>query len=232
MNVVITGANRGLGLELARAYVGRGDVVIAGCRKPAGADALRRLTPHVSEVDMESDSSIAAFASTAESLGPVDVLVNNAGLDATAFGVPDGERDVLVLSAENLRRQLQVNAVGPMLLARALVPSLRESGNGRIVNMTSQVGSMVVSASMGRDVGYATSKAALNMITVKLAWRLRGDGIIAVAMHPGHLRTDMGGPAAAGDPAEAAAQIVKLVDSLTLEESGTFLLPDGSLHPW
>jgi NAD(P)-dependent dehydrogenase (short-subunit alcohol dehydrogenase family) len=232
VNVVVTGANRGLGLELTRAWAGRGDTVVAGCRDPDGARVLRGLTPHAHAVDMESEASIATFASAAAAHGPVDVLVNNAGLDATGFGVPDGERDVLTLSADNVLREMAVNALGPMLLTRALLPAVRASDNGRIVNVTSQVASMEVAARMGRDIGYTTSKAALNMISVKLAARLRADGITVIALHPGYLRTDMGGPSADLDPADAAAAIVRLVDGLTVEQSGRFLRWDGTVHPW
>jgi NAD(P)-dependent dehydrogenase (short-subunit alcohol dehydrogenase family) len=119
-----------------------------------------------------------------------------------------------------------------MLLARGLLPALRRSGRPRIVNVSSQVGSMVVGSHIGRDVGYGASKAALNMVTIKLASRLRDDGVIAVALHPGYLRTSMGGANADLDPADAAEQITDLIDELTMEQSGTFLRWDGSEHPW
>lgn len=232
MNVVITGANRGLGLELARAYARRGDTVIAGCRNPHGAGGLDAVTSHVYAADMADDASVSAFAAAAAAVGPIDVLINNAGTDATAFGVPDGERDVMVLTGAAFLAEMQVNAVSPMLLARALVPALKASGRGRIVNVSSQVGSMEISRRMGRDVGYCASKAALNMITVKQAVKLAADGIVSIALHPGYLRTDMGGPTADLDPGDAAAQIVALIDGLGPDQSGQFLRWDGSIHPW
>jgi NAD(P)-dependent dehydrogenase (short-subunit alcohol dehydrogenase family) len=230
--VVITGANRGIGLELARVYASRGDEVWGGCRRPDSADELRELTGHVVELDMASESSIESFAAA---LGDsaVDVLINNAGVDARALGVPDTERDVLQLGVEPFLGEFRVNALGPMLLTRALLAPLRNADGARIVNVSSTVGSMEVAAAIGRDVGYVVSKAALNMITVKLAAHLRDDGIIAVALHPGLLRTAMGTPRAnLEDPAPAAAEIVALVDSLTPAESGSFLHRDGSVHPW
>ena len=233
--IVITGANRGLGLELTRVYVERGDEVIAACRRPGGADELCALTDRVHQLDTGDEASIDALGA-ALAFETVDVLYNNAGLDARAFGVPDGERDVLTLSATHFEQEMRVNAVGPMLLARALLGALRRAQHARIVNVSSQIGSMVVSAAMGRDVGYAASKAALNMITVKLAWRLRADAITAVAVHPGYLRTAMGagrlGAGADLEAADAAASIVALVDSLTPEHSGRFYRWDGSEHPW
>jgi NAD(P)-dependent dehydrogenase (short-subunit alcohol dehydrogenase family) len=229
--VVITGANRGLGLELARAYASRGDKVIAGCRMPSTATELAAVTPHVHPLDVGDERSINAFV-TAFGDRTVDILINNAGIDARNLGVADGDRDVLTQSGDHVLDQIRVNAVGPMLVARGLVANLRRSDSPRIVNVSSQVGSMVVGAGMGRDVGYAVSKAALNMITVKLAARLTDDGIIALALHPGYLRTQMGGASAPLGPDQSAAEIVQLVDSLTIEDSGSFRRWDGTEHPW
>lgn len=229
--VVITGANRGLGLELARAFTARGDTVIAGCRDPGAAIELRSISPHVVGVDMGDGASIDAFAA---SIGdrPVDIVINNAGLDARGLGAADGERDVLAQPVEHFMGQIRVNTWGPLQLVRGLLPNLRAAPNGRIVNVSSQVGSMEVGARIGRDVGYSVSKAALNMVTVKLASRLRDDGVIVIALHPGHLRTDMGGAAATMDPVDAAAAIVELIAGLTLDDSGTFQRWDGTIHPW
>jgi NAD(P)-dependent dehydrogenase (short-subunit alcohol dehydrogenase family) len=230
--VVITGANRGLGLELARVYAQRGDEVVAGCRRPDGADELRRLTARVHPLDVASEDSIERFAA-ATGDSPVDVLINNAGIDGRALGVPDDERDVLQLGGDDFLAEIRVNALGPMLLSRHLLASLRRSARARIVNVSSTVGSMEVAASVGRDVGYVTSKAALNMITIKLAQRLREDGIVAVAVHPGVLKTALASPRLeAEDPAVGAAELVALIDRLTLAQSGSFLRRDGSIHPW
>jgi NAD(P)-dependent dehydrogenase (short-subunit alcohol dehydrogenase family) len=229
--VVITGANRGLGLELTRVYSQRGDRVIAGCRNPGAAAELANLTEHVLAVDTGNEPSIAAFVG---SIGDqvVDVVVNNAGIDARNLGAADGERDVLTQSSEHLMGQIRVNAVGPWLLSRSLLPQLRRSSHPRIVNVTSQIGSMEVSQRIGRDVGYAVSKAALNMITIKLAARLRDEGIVAIVLHPGFLRTEMGGSAATMDPQDAAREIVATIDGLTIEDTGTFRRWDGTVHPW
>ncbi len=229
--VVITGANRGLGLELARVYAGRGDRVIAGCRIPGTADELARLTEHVHALDMGDEQSIAGFiAAIGEQ--PVDIVVNNAGIDARNLGAADSERDVLTQTPQQLIGQIEVNAVGPWLLSRGLLPHLRRSDRPRIANVTSQIGSMEVSQRIGRDVGYAVSKAALNMITVKLAARLRDEGIIAILIHPGFLRTDMGGSAATMEPADAARQIVGTIDGLSIADTGSFRRWDGTVHPW
>jgi NAD(P)-dependent dehydrogenase (short-subunit alcohol dehydrogenase family) len=230
--VVITGANRGLGLALARRHAERGDDVWAGCRRPADAAELGELTDHVHQLDVASEASIAQFAAAVGD-APVDVLYNNAGIDARVLGVPDDERDVLQLGAPQFLDEIRVNALGPMLVARALLDPLRAADRPRIVNVSSMVGSMEVAAHVGRDVGYVTSKAALNMITVKLAGRLRDDGVIAVALHPGILLTALATPRGPHeDPALAAGEIVALVDGLSLDDSGRFVNRDGTTHPW
>ena len=229
--VVITGANRGLGLELARQHSERGDEVWAGCRRPDDAAELGDLTAHIEQVDMASEESIERFA---DSLGPapIDVLYNNAGIDARSLGVDDGARDVLQLSGDHFLDEMRVNAVGPMLLARALLDRLTASDNPRIVNVTSQVGSMEVAHNIGRDIGYVSSKAALNMISVRQSVHLRDAGIVVIALHPGHLKTDMGGERADLTTADGATGILALVDGLTMADSGTFRRWDGSVHPW
>jgi NAD(P)-dependent dehydrogenase (short-subunit alcohol dehydrogenase family) len=229
--VVITGANRGLGLELARTFAAAGAEVWAGCRRPGEATELREVTDHVHLLDLASEESIAGFAAALPDEA-IDVLVNNGGVDARSFGVPDAERDVLQLSSEHFLEELRINALGPLLLTRAVLDRLRAADRPRIVNVSSQVGSMEVAARTGRDIGYTASKAALNMISVKLAMRLRDEKVVAIALHPGFLRTEMGGERADLDPAEAAADIVRLIDGLTLDQSGQFLRWDGTVHPW
>lgn len=229
--IVLTGANRGLGLELARAFAGRGDTVIAGCRNPSAATDLQAVTPHVHAIDLGDDASIAAFAAAAGDR-QVDVVINNAAIDARNLGAADGERDVLVQPYDHFIGEIAVNTWGPLALVRGLLPNLRASGNGRIVNVSSQVGSMEVGATMGRDLGYSVSKAALNMVTVKLAMRLRDEGITAIALHPGYMNTAMGGANAPMQPADAAAAIASVVDGLTIADTGTFKRWDGTTHPW
>ena len=227
--IVVTGANRGLGLELTRQHAARGDEVWAGCRRPEEATELRSVTPHVLPIDMASEDSIAAFAQALGS-GPIDVLYNNAGIDARAVGVHDSARDVLQISGEHFLEVMRVNAVGPMLLTRAVLDRLIASARPRVVNVSSQAGSMEVAHTLGRDVSYDASKAALNMVGVRQSVHL--PEVIVVAMHPGFLKTDMGGSRADLPTEEGAAGVVATVDRLTLDDSGTFLRWDGSVHPW
>ena len=229
--IAITGANRGLGLELSRVFAGRGDTVIAGCRNPSSAGELAAVASSVYPVDVGDELSIVEFAAA---IGdpPIAVLINNAGIDARTLGASDAERDVLIQSGDQFMGQIKVNSLGPLLVSRALLPNLRQSTNARIVNVSSQIGSMTIAGSMGRDVGYAASKASLNMVTIKLATRLRDDGITVIAIHPGHLRTDMGGAAAAMETSQGATAIAEMIDELTIDDTSTFRRWDGSTHPW
>ena len=194
----------------------------------------RRLAAIAAEVlplDVGDEASIDAFVAAIGDR-PIDVLVNNAGIDARNLGASNEERNVFDQTAEQFMGQIQVNALGPMLLTRALAANLRRADRPRVVNMSSQIGSMEVGQRIGRDVGYAASKAALNMVTIKLGAALRDDGVICVVLHPGHLRTDMGGPAAALDADDAARRITDLIESLTMDDTITFRRWDGSVHPW
>ncbi len=228
--VVITGANRGLGLDLVRAYVADGHEVVAGCRRPADAVDLAASGAEVHALDAGEAGSIAAFAAAVGDR-PVAVLVNNAGIDARALGVADDARDALQLDGEVFLDVMRVNTVGPMLLTRALVTNLKAAG-GKVVNISSQVGSMEVGRTMGRDVSYVASKAALNMVTLKFAQLLTPADVTVASMHPGWLRTEMGGSSATLDPADAAKQIVATIAGLTVDRSPAFVQWDGTDHPW
>jgi NAD(P)-dependent dehydrogenase (short-subunit alcohol dehydrogenase family) len=228
--VVITGANRGLGLALAKQHLAHGATVIGGCRNPSAAQELTSAGAEVLPLDTGSGASIAAFG---KAIGdrPIDVLYNNAGIDARAVGADDGARSALDVTEHQFRTVMDVNVLGPLLVVQALVDNLR-SAKGTIINVSSQVGSIEVAQRIGRDVSYNSSKAALNMLTLKQSQVLRADGVTVIAVHPGWVRSDMGGPTATLDPAESAAGLVTLVDKLTIEETGSFLQWDGSTHCW
>ncbi len=228
--VVITGAARGLGLALLRAYRAQGDAVVGGCRRPETADALRSLGAEVVQLDMADAASISGFA-RAVGARPVDILINCAGIDPRDAGAPENARSALDLSGEQFDRVMRVNVTGPLLLVQELVGGLR-AAKGKVVNISSQIGSMEVARTIGRDVAYAASKAALNMVTIKQSQVLSTDGVTVIAMHPGWLKTDMGGAGAALDPDETAPLILATIDSLSPEQTGQFLRWDGSAHPW
>lgn len=228
--VVITGANRGLGLALARQYISKGATVIGGCRNSSAATDLVEAGAEVHELDMGSGQSIAAFGAAVAGR-PVDVLYNNAGIDARAVGAADNARGALDLTEDQFRAVMDVNVLGPMLMVQALAANLDEA-DGTVVNVSSQVGSIEVAHRIGSDIAYTTSKAALNMLTVKQSQVLRPNSITVIALHPGWLRSDMGGSRADLEPAVAAESIAGVVEGLSLEHTGSFLRWDGSKHPW
>jgi NAD(P)-dependent dehydrogenase (short-subunit alcohol dehydrogenase family) len=228
--VVITGANRGLGLALAQQHLAQGATVIGGCRNPSAATTLTEAGAEVLQLDTGSGESIAAFGAAVGDR-PVDLLYNNAGIDARAVGADDGARGALDITEAQFRSVMDVNVLGPLLVVQSLAANLQAAG-GKIVNISSQVGSIQVAQRIGRDVSYNSSKAALNMLTIKQSQVLRPLGVTVIAIHPGWVRSDMGGSGADLDPAESAAGIVKLVDNLTLDQTGSFFQWDGTIHPW
>ncbi len=229
-NVVITGANRGLGLALARLYTAQGATVIGGCRNPSAADQLREAGAEVHAFDAGSGESVATFAAQIGDR-PVDLLFNNAGIDARAVGAEEAARSALELTEAQFRSVMDVNVIGPFLLVKALAANLGAAG-GTVVNVSSQVGSIEVAHRIGSDASYTTSKAALNMLTLKQSQALRPAGVTVIALHPGWVRSDMGGPRATLEPVDSATSIVGVVGNLTIENTGSFLQWDGTVHPW
>lgn len=232
--VVITGANRGLGLELARQCAARGDRVWAGCRSPDSAGELRALEGvEILALDVADPDGISAFGeAVAARCEGVDLLINNAGANGTVFGADVEKSGVLELAPEHFRVQMEVNAVGPMLVTRALLPLLRKGRSPVVANMSSQLGSMALGAQMLRDIGYNASKAALNMISVALAGTLGPEGTVVVAVHPGWVQTDMGGSEAALKTEASARGVLETLAGLSSSDNGCFLCWDGSSHPW
>jgi NAD(P)-dependent dehydrogenase (short-subunit alcohol dehydrogenase family) len=217
--IVVTGASRGIGREVVRQFVAAGDTVLQTSRGPtepeAGAVLLR--------LDVADPGSIAAFAGeVSERYGRVDVLVNNAAIHYDTWQSA-ARADLGVV-----REALETNLLGAWALTQALLPALRRSGHGRIVNVSSEAGSL---ASMGGGTpAYAVSKAALNALTRMLAAELREDRILVYAICPGWVATDMGGPG--GRPvAEGAAGIVWAADLPDDGPSGGFFR-DGRPLPW
>jgi NAD(P)-dependent dehydrogenase (short-subunit alcohol dehydrogenase family) len=228
--VVISGANRGLGLEFARQYAARGARVYAGARDPARASELNaaatdsdgRLTVH--RLDVGSDASVSAFAAVVDT-NPVDVLIANAGV----FGGDRQHRLGEVSSAEFLDT-LNVNTVGPVRLANALIRNLRAGKEKKLIAVTSGMGSIAETG--GGYLAYRASKAGLNMIWAALAKDLAEDGIVCVPMSPGWARTDMGGEGAPQAVDETVRQMIARIDEYGPEHSGRFLGFSGREVPW
>ncbi|QSX28597.1 SDR family oxidoreductase [Shewanella cyperi] len=227
-SVLITGANRGIGLALTRVYLEAGSDVIACCRHPYDAKELQSLLDEhegleVFELDVTSAESIAALAE--DLVGrPLNLIINNAGV----YG-PNGVCIGNTPAAEWLK-VFEVNSIAPMKMVEALLPNLM-AARGTVANMSSKMGSMADNDS-GRAYIYRSSKAALNAVTKSLAIDLTDKGIIAVALHPGWVQTEMGGPNAPLESKASAAGLKRLLDGLSLVDSGGFYDFQGNKVPW
>ena len=226
MRFVVTGANRGIGLEFVKQLTERGEEVDAAARDPDDAAELRALVRpgvrlSIHRLDVVDDVSVHTFAEALPP-GPVDVLVNNAGVSGVKGGEPIDPADIL--------RVFDVNAVGTLRVVRALLPRLRAGKTRKIVNLTSHLGS-IADASGGR-YAYRLSKAALNMATRLLAEDLRGEGFLTVALHPGWVQTRMGGSAAPVPPEQSIRGMLRIVDGLKPEQSGRVFDFQGRELPW
>jgi NAD(P)-dependent dehydrogenase (short-subunit alcohol dehydrogenase family) len=186
----------------------------------------------VRRLDVADGEAVRQFAAAVASAGDIDVLINAAGIDARALGAAPDQRGPFEIDVEHFMGEVRVNAAGPMLITRALLPQLIHSRPARVVNLSSRLASMAVGAELCWDIGYNASKAALNAVTVRTARLLASTGVIVVAIHPGWVRTGMGGPEATLSPEEAADQLIKTIDALTAEHSGMFLDQNGIPHPW
>ena len=233
--ILITGANRGLGLELTRQYLERGDQVVAASRQPEAArelQALRRQYPErliLLALDVTDDASIAAAAqAAAQAVEGLEVLINNAGVYQP--GVGEAQR-LGQLTAADAAETFLVNAVGPLLVTQALLPLLRAGRKGRIVSISSGLGSLTWKAS-GDPYHYSASKAALNMYMRSLAAEVGHQGLISVIVDPGWMRTGMGGDHAAQDPTDSARGIIRLAEQLHAEENGGFVTWQNQPVPW
>jgi NAD(P)-dependent dehydrogenase (short-subunit alcohol dehydrogenase family) len=228
--VLITGANRGLGLEFARQYAAAGWRVLACCREAGKAAELRgvadasagRVTLH--GLDVSDHGRIAALAAELKDTA-IDVLLNNAGVygpKSARFGQLDYAGWANVLA---------VNVLAPVRMAECFVEHVARSQRKTMVCLSSLLGSIGANDG-GRHYPYRTSKAALNMAVKCMAVDLRDRGVIAVVVHPGWVRTDMGGPNADLAPQESIAGLVKVIDRLGPSDSGRFWNYDGSELPW
>jgi NAD(P)-dependent dehydrogenase (short-subunit alcohol dehydrogenase family) len=221
--VLITGANRGLGLAFAKVYAQRGDKVIATVRDVHAAPAELRGMARVLPLEVTDEASIGRLAAELRGEG-LDVLVNNAG-------VMGDDPKVGQLSFTAFARVFSANAYGPAMLTQALLPNLRSGSGKLVVNVSSELGS-IDHATPGFSYAYNASKAALNMISARLAKDLSGDRIIVASFCPGWNKTDMGGDQAPLDPFESITRLVGVASKLTLAQSGGYYRIDGSTIPW
>lgn len=230
-SILITGANRGIGLALTRQYAQSGWRVYACCRSPENAHELNKIVSeangqvsiHVLDIcnDLQRDSLAAQLRDT-----PIDILFNNAGIygdwDYQGFGRTD--------TAE-WQQVFLTNVIAPMKMMEAFAGSVAASEHKVIANMTSKMGSMTDNGSGGSYL-YRSGKAALNAVSVSAARDLKQQGITVVVLHPGWVRTEMGGPHGELSTEACAMALQRNLSTLTPEDSGRFIDIDGSTIPW
>ncbi len=216
---LVTGANRGIGLEICKQLKQRGDDVIAVCRTSSEAlDALGVRVEH--GIDVTQPGSLADLAGRLHDVS-LDLLVNNAGI-LRGGGLND-------LDLDTIREQFDVNAVGPLRTVHALLHLLAKPS--KVALITSRMGSIADNTSGGM-YGYRMSKAALNMAGMSLAHDLKDRGVAVGILHPGFVKTDMTGGNGNVTPDESAAHLIQRMDGLNLDNSGTFWHAQGEVLPW
>jgi NAD(P)-dependent dehydrogenase (short-subunit alcohol dehydrogenase family) len=229
-SALITGANRGLGLEFARQYLADGWQVYAACRHPDAASELRRLAEvggqKLSVLALDVTDTVSVKAAATKLAGrSIDLVLNNAGV-----GGPRGQT-IGNIDYEAWAKVIDVNTMGPMRVAEAFFEHVARSDRKLIVTLTSGMGSIADNSS-GGSIAYRSSKAAVNMVMRSLAIDLAPRGITCVVVNPGWVRTDMGGPHATMTPGESVSSLRELIDSLGPAQSGKFFNHDGREYAW
>ncbi len=221
-NVMITGTNRGIGLELVRQYAADGARVIACCRQPKSAHKLQEIVKASDErvtlqpLDVIRSSDILALKK-ALAKTPIDILINNAG-------VSGGDED------EDWEEAFRVNTIAPYRMAQAFRANLAAGRVKKLATISSMMGSITTNA--GDKLAYRSSKAAVNQAMKGLSIEFKKDGITVLILHPGWVRTDMGGAMAPVLPEESARGIKHVIETLTLRDAGRFIDYQGRELPW
>jgi NAD(P)-dependent dehydrogenase (short-subunit alcohol dehydrogenase family) len=228
--VFISGANRGIGLGLALLMAGRGYRVFAGYREEGRSERLfqqareeDRIVPV--KVDVTRQSDLRGLGDTiASRAGHLDILINSAGINLGKAGEIDS------LSLKDFTESFVVNVGGPFLATRQLLPLLKKGREKKVVNITSVMGSIQLST--GDMVPYRVSKAALNMLTKNMAIAYQPHGITVVGLHPGWVKTDMGGPEAPLSVEESVTRLLGIIENLSPSRSGEFISFEGQVIPY
>ena len=227
-SILITGANRGLGLEFAKQYAEAGYRVFATARDPAAAKELSSLAKTSSSVSLHTLETVdpASIAGLVRELKdqPIDILLSNAGV------MGPSQQGFENVDAAGMVDTFKVNAVAPLMLVQAFLPNVEKSQKKLLAAITSGMGS--ISDTGGGSYAYRASKAALNMTFKNLAVDLKGRRVIAVVINPGWVQTDMGGKSAPVKTSDSIAGMRKAFDKLTLEDSGKFLDFKGGTWEW
>lgn len=219
----VTGANRGIGLEITRQLVERGYFVHATFRKDKGGlSSLDQSKIMTHQLDVRYDSEVETVFSSISS--KIDLLVNNAGVYSTSHNSLEN------LSIQEVSEMMQVNGIGPLRITKAALPNLKLSQSAKVVNISTGFSS--ISDCSGGYYGYRGSKAALNMFSVATDRELRRYEISTLLICPGWVATDMGGHGAPLSPKKSASGILERIDELNLSNSGRFISHDGDIMPW
>jgi len=227
--VLITGTNRGIGLEFVKQFLAREDTVLATCRDMGSATELRQLKNdtsklHIFELDVSSQKSMEDL--TLQLTGhAIDIFINNAGV----YGPRDSTFGKV--SANEWAKVLQVNAKAPMILTQLLIDNLRDGSDKKLLYITSKMGSIDDNKGGGSYV-YRSSKAALNAVVKSISVDLRDSGFSVAVLHPGWVQTDMGGPNALIDVTTSVSKMIDVIDNLNSHNSGSFFNYDGGIIPW
>lgn len=220
--ILITGANRGIGLELAKQYAAAGDTVIRTMR---GHDKASGSVGEILPLDVTSDVSAEGLADMLKGR-PIDLLINNAGV----IGPDPAHQTGTDMDFPGFLDALNANVLGPLRVTQALLPSLRAANGAKVAVISSQMGQL--SSKQSGFVAYRASKAAVNKVFQCLAADLAGEGIAVAMLHPGWVRTDMGGAGADLDVSESAAGIRKVLANLDVATTGRFTAWDGRTLDW
>ena len=224
-HVLVTGANRGLGLEFVRQYLAAGWTVTATCRSPREADELKKLGVRIEQLDMRETTSFARFA--ASLTGPLDLLVNNAGV----YGARGRAQVLSTLDVPSWQETLLVNAIAPIKLTEALLQNLLRATAPKAVFVSTNMASFGVDTGGGEYL-YRSSKAALNSAVHLLGKDVVPMGISVAAIHPGWVHTDMGGPNAPLSPKASVEGMRVVIDELGPKSGPVFVNYDGQNIPW
>ena len=230
-NVLIVGATRGIGLELTKQYAGEGNTVIACARDTSAASQLDDLASgsdniSIEQLDVADPSSVDAAAGRIGDTA-IDVVIVVAG---AVGGDPMEQQSIDNIDVDEWHKTLDINTIGPLLVARAFKQNLVSSGDGNLMILSSQLGASTWP--MGGMYIYSTTKAAVGKVGKILSLDWVDDPITVSVMHPGWVQTDMGGPGAEITAEESASGIINVISGLTKEDSGNFYKWNGEIHPW
>jgi NAD(P)-dependent dehydrogenase (short-subunit alcohol dehydrogenase family) len=220
---LVTGSNRGIGLEFVRQLSARGERVIATARKPVAARPLASLDVRIEKLDVADPRNVADLALKLKDV-PIDVLIHNAGIGRAGPGIDRVDPD-------DVEQDFRVNALGPLRVTQALLPGLKAGHRKTIVGINSGLGSLSENTSGGWGA-YRISKAALNQLFRTMAAELRTQGFICVLLSPGWVQTDMGGSGATLRPRESVAAMLQILDRLRPEDNGQFFDHKGRRAAW